>query len=398
MWILALAVRNLARNLRRTLITSVAVVFGVALQILGWGLVDGMDENFLRAIATTTSADLLLRPDGYPDDGFSYPLEDARPAPDLAGRVEGEVAARAIFQARLVKGPDAARVLGVAYDGVQDPKVFSRAHWATEGRWPERGAAEVVVGDGLARLLGLQLGDGVFLEARSPDGALGALTYTVVGTVHTDNAQLDNLGAWIEMEAAQALLLLGDRRTHLAVAVRGDPERAKAALEGSGWYGRTTRDEAADLLAANQIRRRALVLLVGVIMAIAATGIANTVIMAAYERVREIGTLLAMGMKRAEVGRMFLYEGAVMGTVAGLTGAVMGSSAVIYWERVGIDLSGATQAAMKDMAVSAYLYTKFGWPPVLFALVFSVTVAVLASVQPARFAARLNPADAVRAD
>ena len=69
-----LAFRNLFRNVRRTVITSVAVVFGVALQILGWGLADGLDENYLRAGRTTATGDVVLRPDGYPIDGIDFPL------------------------------------------------------------------------------------------------------------------------------------------------------------------------------------------------------------------------------------------------------------------------------------------------------------------------------------
>lgn len=399
MWILGLALRNLARNVRRTLITSVAVVAGVAIQILGWGMVDGLDENVLRAAAYTTTGDLLLRPDGYPDDGFSFPLADAKPPPDLAGKVDGVVAGRVMFPSRMVRGADAVRVMGIAYDGRVDPEVFPRENWRIDGRWPEPGQPELVVGAPLAELLALKAGDEVFLEARTPDGAMNAVTYRIVGMVKTDNAQLDNTGAWIEMGAADQLLQLGERRTHLAVKLRsGSPEAARDAVAGTGWYARTTRDEVADLLAANTIRRRAIAMLVFVIMAIAATGIANTVIMAAYERVREIGTLLALGMTRGTVARMFLFEGGVLGVVAGVAGAILGSALVLHWQEAGIDLSGATQGIAKDLSMSAYLYTKFQWPPVFLALFFSLAISVGASVQPARFAARLNPADAVRAD
>lgn len=399
MWIFGLAIRNLARNVRRTVITSIAVVAGVAIMILGWGVVDGLDENVLRAAAFTTTGDVLLRPDGYPDDGYSYPLADAKPPPDLAGVVQGALAPRTLFPSRMVKGADAVRVMGIAYDQALDPQVFPRENWRLEGRWPEPGKPELVVGAPLAGLLGLRLDDEVFLEARTPDGAMNALTYRIVGFVTTDNASLDNLGAWIEGAAAEDLLRLGERRTHLAVRVtQGTPEAAAAAAAGRGWYARTTREETADLLAANTIRRRALILLVFVIMAIAATGIANTVIMAAYERVREIGTLLALGMTRADVARMFLFEGGVMGLFAGLLGALIGSALVLYWQETGIDLSGATAGIAKDLSISAYLYTKFQWPPVLAAVAFALTIAVGASVQPARFAARLNPADAVRAE
>lgn len=400
MFLASLALRNLSRNLRRTVITGLAVVFGVALQILGWGLVDGLDENIIRAAAWTTSGDILLRPEGYPSDNLSFPLDQAKPIPPgLAASVKGEIAPRTLFSARLVKGAEDSRVVGVAYDDVQDPKVFPRSHWNITGKMPAVGATEIGVGEALARLLKISVGDGVVVAVRTPEGAMNALTYTVSAIVRTDNSQLDNVGVWIEQHAADDLVRLEGRVTHIAVKVaQGEPEDNKAGIDAPGWTVHTVREEVGDILALNSIRRAAIMILVFVIMLIAGLGIANTVIMAAYERVREIGTLLALGMPKRDVGNMFLFEGAVLGICAGLVGALLGSALVLHWQESGIVLGGDLMRTMKDMPMSAYIYTRFRWLPVCFALVYSAVVAVLASIAPARFASNLNPADAVRAD
>jgi len=408
MLILGLAVRNLFRNTRRTVITSGAVVFGVALQVLGWGLVDGLDDNFLRAVSTTTTGDILLRPPEYPTDGLSYPLEEAAVPPALTG-FSGEAASRVLFSARVVHKADAARAVGVAYDPDQDYRVFPRERWRVQGVWPDAGQSQIALGDALGRLLGVGVGDEVFVQARTVDGAQNALSYTITALVHTDNGQLDNTAVWLRMDAADALLQLQGRRTHLSlhVGTLEDASVVRDRLQAAGaftgpdgklWDAKTTREEAADMLAINDIRRRAILLLVGVIMAIAATGIANTVIMAAYERVREIGTLLAMGMKRRDVSLLFLTEGAMLGLGAGSVGAAIGTAGVLYWQFNGIVLGEETMKATGNLPVSAIIYTHFNWGPVIGSLVFSALVAILASVQPARFASRLNPADAVRAD
>ncbi len=408
MLILGLAVRNLFRNTRRTVITSGAVVFGVALQVLGWGLVDGLDDNFLRAVSTTTTGDILLRPPEYPTDGLSYPLEEAAAPPALTG-FSGEAASRVLFSARVVHKADAARAVGVAYDPDQDYRVFPRERWRVQGVWPDAGQSQVALGDALGRLLGVGVGDEVVVQARTVDGAQNALSYTITALVHTDNGQLDNTAVWLRMDAADALLQLQGRRTHLSLhvgtledaAVVRDRLQAAGAFtgpDGKLWDAKTTREEAADMLAINDIRRRAILMLVGVIMAIAATGIANTVIMAAYERVREIGTLLALGMKRRDVSLLFLTEGAMLGLGAGSVGAAIGTAGVLYWQFNGIVLGEETMKATGNLPVSAIIYTHFNWGPVIGSLVFSALVAIFASVQPARFASRLNPADAVRAD
>ena len=400
--LVSLAFRNLFRNLRRTLITSVAVVFGVALSIMGWGLVDGMDENFLRAARTTSTGDILLRPVDYPTDGMEWPLDMAAVVPpEMAAKLDaiGDWAPRTVFPARLVKGAEATRVYGYAYDAKREDAVFPRKDWALDGAWPAPGVDAIVAGASVARLLELSVGDVVVVEARTRAGARNALTFTVSGIVRTDNAGLDNTAVWIEDSTAERLAVLGGYRTHIAIhAQRGDPEAIAPTLDLPGWSARSLRVECADMLALNVIRRRALLMLVFVIMGIAATGIANTVIMSVYERVREVGTLLAMGMRKAQVRTLFLLEGAVMGLTAGVIGAVFGTVVVRYYEAHGIQLGDEVMNASGNMAVSSYFYMFFAWPPVLIALSFGVSVAVLASIWPARYAANLHPADAVRSD
>ncbi len=408
MFLVALALRNLFRNTRRTLITSAAVVFGLAIQILGWGMVNGLDDNFLRAVATTTTGDILLRPPDYPDDGLSYPLEDAAMPPALTG-FTGEAAPRAIFSAKVVHHADAARAMGIGYEPDQDYRVFPREGWRVQGVWPDKDQPQVALGDAMARMLGVAIGDQVTIQARTVDGAQNALAYDVTALVHTDNGQIDNNAAWLRMSAADELLQLHGRRTHIALRIGGleDPAAVRDHLlaagafkmaDGKSWVARTTREEAADMLAINDIRRRAILMLVGVIMAIAGLGIASTVVMAAYERVREIGTLLALGMKRREVGGLFLIEGLLLGIGAGIVGAALGSAAVIYWQINGIHLGEELIIANGSLPVSAVIYMRFTWAPVFGALGFSALIATLASLFPAWFAAHLNPADAVRAD
>ncbi|MES2641494.1 MAG: FtsX-like permease family protein [Myxococcota bacterium] len=395
-----LAMRNLFRNVGRTLITSVTVVFGVALPILGWGMVDGLDENVLRASRTTTTGEILLRPDAYPTDGIEFPLSKAEVvSPALAAKLEkaGVWTARTVFPARLVKGVEAVRASGNAYDAATDGKVFPRDGWAIEGAWPANGATELVLGSGLARLIDAKLGDDVIIESRTFPGAMNALTFRVAGIVNTDNAGLDAMGFWVEMGVAESLLQLDGRRTHVAVDASGDPETAATALGGLGWSTRTVHQECADLIAANMIRRYALLFLVGIILLIAGVGIANTVIMAAYERVREIGTLMALGMKKRDVAGLFLLEGAGLGLVAGFTGAAIGVAGVLYWQRNGIYFGDAIKNA-GQVAMGATLFMQFRWAPIVVSWCFGLGIAIVASLWPARYAANLNPADAVKAD
>lgn len=403
--LVSLALRNLTRNLRRTLITSVAVVLGTALLILGQGFIDGLDENVIRAAEDGTSGHVMLRPASWPEDQLGTPLDEARvPPPTLLARLDAEQAwtSRLLFEGRLTRGADGVRIRFIGYDPERDPAVFSRDLWTLDGVWPAS-PQDVLISQPLSRLLGAGKGDLITAETRTLAGAVNALQFTVSGVLRTGNMALDNNTAWLPMQTVDALVFPEGARSELAVRLergRGGAVEAKARLAGDGWKASTATEEVADLLAANNIRRRAMSLLIFILMAIAATGIANTVIMATYERVREIGTLRALGMSEGDVRAMFVLEGGLLGILAGAFGAALGAAAVVYLSTHGIDLSqtvAATEAG-GNMNISLMLYTRLSWPVVGLAFTFGGVVAVLSSLYPAWHASRLNPADAVRAD
>jgi putative ABC transport system permease protein len=398
--IVLLGTRNLLRNPRRSIITGVAVAVGVAVLIFGWGFVGGLDENIVRGEEDTRTGHVLLKPADYSDESYGFPAEDAKPLDDaltqaLAGEPVVSFASRLLFDADVVKGPDRVRVAGLAYDPVRDPVVFPRDSWGLEGRWPEA-PTEVVVAKGLAEMLEIEVGSNFIVQARTAAGAINALSYTVSGIVQTRNAVYDGTYLWLPLQTAETLLAVEGVRSHIGVRLqrRAQATAAAAALSSSTWVGTTATQEAQDKLTLNVFRKRAIGVVVFILMAIAGTGIANTVSMAAYERVKEIGTLRAMGFGRNHIRMLFLVEGALMGLVSAFVGAVLGSALVSYFSINGIDLGDVSAAG--GAVGSTMLYLQLSWSSVVYAVAFGVGISLLASTIPANFAANLNPADAVR--
>jgi putative ABC transport system permease protein len=119
--------------------------------------------------------------------------------------------------------------------------------------------------------------------------------------------------------------------------------------------------------------------------------------MAAYERVREIGTLRAMGMTGRGVLALFVVEGALIGLVGGLVGAAVSGAMSRYWSVNGIDLTARLESQGTTIPISAMLYLEFSPAMLVYSVLFGVVIAMLASVYPAWVAARMAPAEAVRA-
>lgn len=403
-WLVRLAFKNLRRNLRRTLISSVAVVSGVALMIVGTGLIGGLDEGYIRAQVDSQSGHVSVYGPGLEPGGLTHPVADLEPVSERLGQVlKDELVARRLkFDARVIVGSDAVRGIGIGYESPGDQKVFLRGEQDLVGAWPEdAGEPGVVMGKGMASLLRLELGDRVTLQTRTAPGAQNAMSWPLLGIVHAHNPAVDNFAVFLPYELAQKLVLAnGPSQLAIRLPSRTESDPYAASLQEhlpEGWIAESYTVQSEDLLQINKLREKALRLMIAVILAIAATGIANTVIMSVYERIREVGTLAAMGMEPAKIRRLFLIEGAIMGFVASLVGAGIGAKLNHHFSTVGFDVGNLPDAS-SQVPFSTTIYTSYSWTMVFLAILFGVTVALLASIWPARFAAGLEPATAVRED
>jgi putative ABC transport system permease protein len=402
-WLFSLALKNLRRNLRRTLISSIAVVAGVAIMIVGTGVVNGLNEGVIRAQINSQSGHLDIRPPGFEHGGVINPVDTLVPLPAAVSHSikDYTVAHRLLFDARVIAGADAIRGLGVGYTD-SDSKVFLRDSQDLQGQWSEDAQTPgLVLGKGLAALLQLKLGDRVTLETRTTQGALNAMSWPLIGIVHAHNPAVDNFAVFLPMDQAQSLVASpGPSQIAIRLSRRSRADSLAVELQSQmpeGWTVESYSVAAEALMEINKIREKALRLMIFIILAIAATGIANTVIMSVYERIREVGTLAAMGMPPAQIRSLFLMEGAAMGLCASIVGACLGAKVNHYFSTVGFDVGNLPDASSR-VPFSTTIYTSFSTPMVFVAVGFGVSVAVLASIWPARFAATLDPATAVRED
>lgn len=401
-----LALRNLTRAPRRTVMTAVSLIAGVSIFILGDGFVRGMTENVIVAATDGTVGHVQIRPKDYPTDDGQHPVDElvALP-PDAKALLDREAAAwtgRTIFSPDASHGPDSLRVMAIGIDPDRDPKVFPRDLWKLDGKLPVRGAPEVTVSPRLHRLLHLNIGDRLVLKVRTHRGAINALEVKVTGILRTGNAALDAFGVFMPDTLAHSLIA-SELPSHVAVRLRHreDAEAFAAKLRqvtGPGVEVVTWVGETAELIRIQEIRRKALDGVMFILMALAAFGVANTILMAAHERIREIGTLRSMGMTERGVLGLFVTEGALIGLFGSVIGALLGGAAVAHWARHPIDLSDMFEKVAKgSVSASALLYTQFDGRVLSASVAVGVLVAVIASLYPARVAARMVPADAVRA-
>jgi len=404
--LLRLAMRNMMRSKRRTVLSTAAIVVGVMYLILGQAFVGGISEGIIQAAEDGLNGHVLVRAADYPTVGLNHPVDalvdlsaDARTLLDEKAEAW---TARTIFVSTLVVGDDGLRVRCIGVDSERDAAVFRRTVWKTEGAVPKGPDDGILIGAGLARLLGAKVGDRVVLRTRTHAGAINALDVPVAGLVNTGNVALDGTTAYMDQALAEKLVRTG-KPTHIGIRLdhRRDAAAFAQALKpalGSTLETVTWEDETAELLRMQDIRSQSLNILVGVLLAMAAFAIANTIMMAAHERVGEVGTLRAMGMTKGRVVQLFIAEGAIMGTLSGALGGAIGGAGSWYLSRNPIDLAAMVENVdYGNMQFSSYLYLSFEPAAVALPIVIALLTAVVASIYPAFLASRLEIADAVRA-
>jgi putative ABC transport system permease protein len=412
MFFLKLAARNVLRHYGRTALSMVSVVAGVAVIIFGRGFTGGLRENIIRAQIDTVSGHVLVLPADYPTAGLQHPVDrllelDSATAAWL-DRHSVAWTRRVLFTPQIIRGPDAMRVRAFGFDPARDEAVFPRTGWQVAGRVPRTSEDGVLVGRGVADAFALRPGVSIVLTARTTAGAINALEVPVAGVLTAGNPMIDGVGIFVPMPLTDDLLRCDGRFSHLAVRLDRRDRAAWTAAELRPRFGaraqvRTWMDETGGLVETADLRQAMLDVIAFALVAIAAAGIANTVLMAAYERVREIGTLRAMGMTRRGVLALFIGEGLLMGCVGSVLGALLGGSLVYKLARDGIDISNLVARAgaggtYSNMPFSTVLYASFSWTVILVATLFGVLIAALSSIYPAVLASRRQPADAVRAD
>lgn len=398
---LSLALRNLARHQRRALVATASVAFGVAFFIVAQGYMQWMFNDFREATIQSRYAHVQVTRPGFHEDGSADPgrflLPDDTQMRALADTPGLErLAPRLMLTGLLSRGDTTVSFLAEGIDPTQD-QVDDRALTITEGRRLQgRDDDGILIGRGLARMLGARLGDDVVLLVTTPSGGLNGTDarisgiFSSVNQEHEDSSLLmsiDTARRLLRTDGAHAWLLYLDDTAATDQALRQVQSRIQGQpLEARGWeqlaefYTR-----AVDLLSSQLEVVRVIV------AAIILLGIGNTMMMSVMERTSEIGTSMALGVRRGGVIRQFLIEGGLIGAVGGVVGLALALLAVLTLALLQIEMPpppGLSRGYVAGISLSPVL--------ALEGLALGVLTTLLASAYPAWKASRLSIVDALR--
>jgi len=404
-----LAWRNMWRNWRRTLIATVAIVLSMILLIFMQAFMDGTDQAIYGNMVRLYGGNVLIHAPGYRDKATRLPmlpLEDAD-AVLAAVRTQPNIlaASRRINTGGLVSNRDASQAVNItAIEPQIEASVSLAAENITVGRFltPEDGD-NILIGQALADHLNVSVGDRVSLIGRRKDESMRQRTMTIVGIFDLGLGEAEKGLVYINLPTAQTLYNLRDQETEVAVILKeiGQENALINAIapglpnyEVDSLY--TLRPEFAEALAADRIIG---LLTGGIMLLMAGIGILNLMLMAVFERTREMGVLAAMGMKGRQVMGLFVLEGAFIGLVGAVIGCIAGWLLIMTVGRTGIDFSGMIEGIEDAGEIYAlmgdHLYPHISGATIVLYGLAAVVVGALAALFPAWQASKKEPAESL---
>ncbi len=304
------------------------------------------------------------------------------------------------FLARLNDGEHELPVVGKGIIPEDFLHVFSFEGHFVEGEMFSEGEHRAVMGKRLADLFGLQAGDYITLLVRDKNGSFNTIDAEIAGLVHTIDPNVNSNLVYVPLELAQQALDVPDLVSKVIITLE---DRSAARQLAPVLEDRLQNGDLAvypwndiDVVSVAEAKNVGNELLLGLILIIGAIAIINTVILAALERLQEIGMMKAMGLQEKEIVYVFVAESTGIGILGGVVGILLGAVGVWLFARYGLDLG-------VDMDMSSFGIPLIGrmygaWNPEAFVSVFlfAVAVSLLASIWPAYWAANKDPIQAIQ--
>ena len=402
LWVIAY--RDLGRNRRRSIFSLIAVALGLGLLILMNGYIAGITEETVQNNIRLRTGHVQLRAASYEEEKLSLKWEDLIADPETvtaqaAALPEVKAAAPVLWATGILNTREDST--GLRLYGIQpDSALYApiREGLVSGDFLTPDDRSGVLIGQKLADDLHIAVGQDVNLSVVNADGQPDEATFTVRGLFATGVPSYDEGSVLMPLARAQALTRTEKHASAIVMMLnrQEDASTVAAQLQRPGLTALTWRE-------LNQVFLELMSLSVGfyyvmdaIVILVVAVVIANTLLMAVFERIREMGILAALGMKGRQIMLMFLLEAATLGIAGVVVGIALGLAGVGYLATAGLYIGDISSAA-GNVPISSTIHGRFAFDVFAWLSFWTLVIILLASLYPAWFAARREPAEALRA-
>ena len=405
--IFRIAFKNVWRNKVRSLIVIISVTLGLIGGILAASIITGMvDQKVRMDINNEISHIQIHHPEFLKNFESQYFISHADSIAGIISKMpDVKAVCTRIRITGMVASPNSvAGVQIVGVDPMQEKKVSSLYSTIPDtggGYFNGSRKNHIIIGRKLADKLKVRLKSKIVIRFQNIDGNLTEAAFSVNGIFQTANNVFDETNVFIRKSGLNILTGADSKCQEIAIILNDiDKIPAVEALLKSRLPGLDIRNwielRPEMGLISSAIATEVYVIL-GIILFALAFGIVNTMLMIVFERTRELGMLMAVGMSKSKVFRMIMLETIFLTVIGGIIGMIISAFLVAYLHQKGIDLSSMSQG------LEAYGFDPKIYPFIKKDLYLNLTLmifctAILAAIMPARKALKLKPVEAIRVE
>lgn len=402
---LKIAWRNIIRNKYRSMITIMAISFGLGALIFIRAFVEGGDRQMIENYTDLVSGHIQVHKLGFQK---KMNLELMIKDPQKIGAVlknEKEVVAfsRRIKDYCLVSSAEySSGVLLIGINPGEEAKVTYIQKRIRQGSpLSAQRDDEIVLGKDLVDILNINLGEKVVVMTQAADGSLASAAYRLCGILDTGADEIDKGIALITLKAAQELLVMEGKVSEIIIRIDSVyrshivAEKLKQKLDTADFEVLTWKEISPATAQWLEFDRAFINFILLIVLLVVASGILNTLLMSVLERIREFGIMLALGTKRSQIVLMVGFESVILGLIGIFFGSLLGITLSLYFGRQGINLAQFA-TALESYYAGSVIYPRFyiGYVFLFSAIVLAVSIIV--SIYPAWKASKLKPVEAIR--
>lgn len=409
MFLTKLAIKNLFRHKKRTIVTALVITLGIFIFLVSDSLMVGLRDISLDNHINLQTSHLQVMDANYWEEKDEFPLENLINVDEqLENNLESndsiiQTTPRLYFTGTVNNGQEEYPITAVGIRPETDNEVMNLNEYILKGVMPKNGNS-AILGKALADLMGFEVGDHITLLFKTKEGTFNTIDAELTGILDTPNPQINEYQIFMPLSLVQKSLQLENKASKYLVKLENREQALSITNNLNQQFGGQDRNLRAynweklsqEILAMVRQGDIENLIMLFIIIILAAVGVINTIILSALERLEEIGMMKALGLKVREIVYIFIIESASIGIIGSFFGIIFGGIGVYFLKNIGISVSAMTGGETTfGIPIAERIYG--GWNPeaFLFIFFFGIIVSILASILPARWGAKKDPVKAI---
>ncbi len=398
--------RNIWRNPKRSLVMIVAIAVGLWAGIATTSLMFGMlDQRFKTGIEQHISHLQIHNPAFVKDNNLNNGIENWEA---LFEDLSSDIQVKAFSGRTKVMGmlATASQTQGITINGI-DPEMETQttnlgSNIFSGSYLDESKRNQVLVGSSLAEKNKLQERSRIVMTFQDERGEMVSAAFRVAGIFQTANAMFDEQNVFVLQSDLRELVSKRPIISEIAVMLNNlewvNQKRERIASAFEGITVRTWAEISPDLAIMQTMSEAMLIIILGIILLALAFGLVNTMLMSVYERVPELGMLMAVGMNKKKIFLMISLETIFLSLVGAVGGMLVGFLTVKWLGAVGIDFAKVGGESLSDFGYDSVVYPTIQNSVFVIITTMVLLTSLITSIFPSLKALKLKPAEAVKVE